>query len=125
MRNIALVALSCAAKLGWGKLQPTASLRPAMENRLCTPPSGVPSAFLMNRTSRTGPSGVMKEGIALVAPLAEAAAICGFGWGTGGLEGLGLVPKAAGCAWQEPQLFELYPGPSPPLPWGTSATAST
>jgi hypothetical protein len=40
-----------------------------------------------------------------VAPSSKAAVNCGFE--------TGLDPPVAGCAWQLPQLFELYPGPSP------------
>src|SRR5690242_1472809 len=67
----------------------------------------------MKRASRTGPSGVMNEGTALVAPCSVASAICGFGTGFCGLLRPGLDPPIAGCAWQRAQLLPLKVGPSP------------
>src|ERR1022692_3652465 len=96
-----------------------------MENRSCTPPSSVPSRCRMNLASLTGPLGVINDGIVFNAPNSAAAAICGFCWGTWGLDGLGLVQRVAGWEWHEPQLVLLNPGPSPPLPCGTSGTGSS
>src|SRR6266436_5535986 len=44
-----------------------------------TPPSGVPSAFRINLASLTGPLTVINDGMMLVAPIADATAIWGFG----------------------------------------------
>src|SRR2546425_1132098 len=41
---------------------PVLSTRPLMTNRACTPPSRVPLALYWNRASRTGPSGLTKNG---------------------------------------------------------------
>src|SRR5208282_2939408 len=125
MRKITLLAANWAGKSGCRRLQPGASVLPAMENRLCTPPSGLPSGCWMNLASLTGPFAVINDGIVFHAPISAAAAICGFGWGTWGLAGLGLDPRVAGWEWHEPQLVLLNPGPSPPLPWGTSSTGSS
>src|SRR5271170_3173054 len=79
----------------------------------------------MNRASLTGPFDVMNDGIVFAAPISIAAAICGFGSGTCGLDGPGLEPRVAGWEWQELQLVLLNPGPSPPAPCGTSGTGSS
>ena len=79
----------------------------------------------MNLASLTGPFEVINDGIVFLAPISAAAAICGFGCGTWGLDGPGLDPNVAGWEWQEPQLVLLNPGPSPPLPCGTSGTGSS
>src|SRR6266403_2328297 len=92
--------------------QPTGlSGRPEMVKISCTPPSGLPSAFLMNRASRTGPFAVIKEGTVFPGATVEALA----SWGLMA----GLVPPRAGWMWQPPQESRLKRGPSP------SATAST
>ena len=65
------------------------------------------------RASRTGPSGVTKNGILLLAPSIVATAICGFAPRWGYSFKPGLDPPGPGCAWQLPQLFELKPGPRP------------
>src|SRR6266849_8821922 len=86
-------------------LQSGASLRPVITNRSWTPPSGVPSAFLTNRASRTGPLATMKGGTAFRAPSKVATATCGLA--------AGLEPPVAGKAWQPAQPFMLKRGPSP------------
>src|SRR5580700_1438688 len=98
-------------KSGCVRLHPCGvSERPSMVNRSCTPPSGVPSGFLMKRTSRTGPFAVIKEG----SPFCEFAnATCGFE--------TGLDPPTAGCAWHDEQELELKRGPRPPC--GTFSTS--
>src|SRR6516164_9487299 len=97
---------------------PAASVRPVIVNSACTPPSVVCVTLPLEtakgkRASRTGPSAVTKNGIALDAPFAVPAAICGFGPMLGYSEVEGLVPPVAGCAWQLLQLFELNVGPRP------------
>src|SRR5260370_4400593 len=67
----------------------------------------------MNRASRTGPFAEMNGGIVFVAPSSVATAICGFGTGTCGLKGAGLVPPTEGCAWHAAQLLALNVGPKP------------
>src|SRR5713101_699520 len=47
---------------GWAMLQPAASLRPVMTNRLWTPPSLVPFGFRLKRASRIGPLLAMNQG---------------------------------------------------------------
>src|ERR1700730_1927515 len=87
------------------------SPRPAMVKISCTLPSGLPSACLMKRASRTGPLEVMKEGTVFQGAIVAARA----SWGLTA----GLVPPRAGWMWQPPQESRLNRGPSP------SATAST
>ena len=55
MRKITLWFASSVAKSGCGACSRAAPGRPVIVNSACTPPSGVPSRFLMNRASRTGP----------------------------------------------------------------------
>src|SRR3982074_2661760 len=108
VRNTRLPVAACAAKLGcWitDALHPGASVRPAMVKMSWTPPSGVPSGFLINRASRTGPLLVTKKGTRLVAPSRVATFTCGL------IDG--LEPPIAGCAWQPAQLFKLKRGPRP------------
>jgi hypothetical protein len=94
-------------KSGWAMLQPAASFRPVITNRLCTPPSGVPSGLRWKRDSRVGPPAVTNHGMEFVAPLSVATAISGFI--------AGLVPPIAGCEWQDAHEFELKRGPRPLL----------
>src|SRR5439155_12438204 len=103
IRNTALLAATAAAKLGCWMLHPPASGRPVITNSACTPPSGDPSGFRTKRTSRTGPSAVMKAGSVFLA--AFATATCGL---TGGLE-----PPLCGCAWQPTHESRLKRGPRP------------
>ncbi len=86
-------------------LQPAASLRPVMTNRLCTPPSLVPSGFCLKRASRMGPLCTMNHGTTFFAPFSVAIAIEGLA--------AGLVPPTLGCAWHDWQLLELKRAPSP------------
>src|SRR5438445_12179237 len=119
MRKITLLSCCIRPKSGCGKLQPDASLRPAILNSACTPPSAVglklPSAFTANgkRTSRTGPSLLRKDGIEFLAPSIVAMAICGLDPKCGYAFAAGLLPPTAGCAWQLPQLLALNVGPNP------------
>src|SRR3989454_9849298 len=78
---------------------------PICVNKAWTPPSRVPSGFLTNLASRTGPSARMNGGMRLVAPFALANAT----WGLVN----GLVPPVAGCAWQPAQLSRFIVGPRP------------
>src|SRR6185436_17760974 len=105
MRKIAFLFDTAVAKSGWLMLQPGASSRPVIVYRSCTPPSGLPSAFLMKRTSRTGPVAVMNGGTLFLAWSFPAKATCGF---TGGLD-----PPIAGCEWQPPQPSRFMVGPNP------------
>lgn len=94
------------AKFGCWMLQPWASTREVITRRSCTPPSGVPSGFLIKRASRIGPFAVMKDGTVLVLepPLA---AIAGNGLIAG------LLPPMLGCEWHAAQLSALKRGPRP------------
>src|SRR5207244_12081691 len=73
--KITLRRASSCSKSGCASLQRGASVRPAMVNRSWTPPSGVPSGFLTNLASRTGPFSVMNDGTVLAAPFLLANAI--------------------------------------------------
>src|SRR5579863_6137549 len=125
MRKMMSLACSAAAKLGCGKLQLPASVRPLTVNRVSTPPLGllvlaVPFALKKNgnRASRVGPLAVMKYGVeSLGATELPAKANCGLV--------AAPVPPSAGCAWQELQLFELNRGPKPLLLVGLFETDST
>src|SRR3977135_2904893 len=92
-------------KLGWAMLQPAASLRPVMTNRLCTPPSLVPFGLRLKRASRIGPFCVMNQGTTFLAPSSVAIAIKGFV--------AGLVPPTLGCEWQDGHRREVEGGASP------------
>src|SRR5581483_9842335 len=92
-----------------------ASVRPLITHKSCTPPSGVPSAFCLNRTAKVGPFDWMKGGIWFRAPFLVATAICGFT--------AGLVPPTVGRAWHEAQLSELNRGPRPAATFSTSTKA--
>jgi hypothetical protein len=85
-----------------------------------------PAALTTNgkRASRTGPSELMKYGIAFRAPSSEATATWGFAPMLGYALTLGLDPPAPGWAWQLTQLLELNPGPSP-LPGSFERLPST
>src|SRR5215475_14515984 len=61
-------------KSGWAMLQPGASVRPVMTNRLCTSPSLTPLVLRLNRASRTGPFCVMNHGTVFFAPFKVATA---------------------------------------------------
>ena len=82
---------SCVAKSGCGEIAARrASVRPVMVNSACTPPSGLPSALLTKRASRTGPLAAdERRHRVLVAPSLRANATCGLT--------AGLVPPMAGC----------------------------
>src|SRR5262249_12519539 len=80
------------------------SARPAIVKRACTPPSGEPSAFLMNRASRIGPFAVMKEVTVFPGAMVEGA----VNWGLV----RGLDPPTAGWAWQPAQELRLKRGPN-------------
>src|SRR5580698_4712871 len=98
--GIRMEILLMLEKFSWLMLQPCgASERPAITKRPCTPPSGVPSEFLMKRASRTGPSAWTNEGIWF---LELANATCGLV--------CGLLPPTAGWAWHEPHELELKRG---------------
>jgi DNA-binding transcriptional LysR family regulator len=56
----------------------TASSRPEMVKRSCTPPSAAPLGVFTNRTSLTGPVDVINAGIVFFAPAFVATAICGL-----------------------------------------------
>ena len=71
-------------------LETLASLRPVMTNRLCTPPSLVPSGFFLKRASRMGPFCTMNHGTTFFAPFSVAIAIEGLA--------AGLDPPTPGCA---------------------------
>src|SRR5436853_1787761 len=75
-------------KSGCFRLHPSASDRPLMVNKACTPPSGEPSGLRRKRASRTGPSLERNHGMVLFACIAVASAIWGFV--------LGLDPPTAG-----------------------------
>ena len=113
IRKITLPRSSSLSKFGWARLHPSAPSRPVIVNRLVTPPSGVPSGFLTNLASRTGPFSLMKEGTASVPPNLLAKSTWGFT--------AGLVPPIAGCAWQPPQPSRFILGPKPS---GTSSSSS-
>ena len=111
MRKIILRVL---LKSGWRMEQPAGlSLRPTMVKMPCTPPSADPSGLRTNRTSRIGPSGVMKLGMWLAGAMNEARANCGLVLG-------GLDPPTAGNTWHPPHESRLNLGPRPP---GTSSTS--
>src|SRR5216684_111401 len=93
-------------------LQPAASERPVITNRLCTPPSGDPSRLRTKRASRTGPLAVMNGGTTFFAPIKVATATCGFV--------AGLVPPIVGWEWHPEQLSRLNLGPRPSGPASTS-----
>src|SRR5436189_279431 len=93
--------------LGWAILHPAASLRPVMTNRLCTPPSLVPSGLRLKRASRMGPLCVMNHGTTFLAPSSVAILIKGLV--------AGLDPPTLGCEWQDRHWFEVKRGPSPTL----------
>ena len=103
MRKITLRRASSAPKSGCASTHPGASDRPAMVNRSCTPPSGVPSAFFTNRASRTGPFRVMNDGTLLVAPFCGGERDLRIHRGTGSAD--------RGCRWQPPQLSEVHRRP--------------
>src|SRR5216684_7313826 len=116
IRKITLPSASCASKSGCSSAHPGASARPAIVNRAWTPPSRVPSGFLTNLASRTGPSAWRNGGTRLVAPFAFANAT----WGLAN----GLVPPVAGCAWQPEQASRFIVGPRPsPVPSASSNSA--
>src|SRR5205085_5928320 len=91
MRKITLLPATWEAKFGCPRLQPGASVRPAMVNKSWTPPSSGPVGLAgslglvkvvdTKRASRTGPLAVMKEGTVLRAPSRVANATCGLGTG--------------------------------------------
>src|SRR5260370_21532968 len=116
MRKIALfpgllMPLNCLAKSGCERLQVPESGRPVIVNKEWTPPSGFPFSSWMNRTSRTGPSAVMKLGAVFVPALYFLRKlICGLPILFGG-----LVPPAAGYAWHPTQLSRFMVGPNPSL----------
>src|ERR1700704_1158495 len=93
-------------------LQPTASERPVITNRLCTPPSGDPSRLRTKRASRTGPLAVTNGGTTFFAPIKVATVTCGFV--------AGLVPPIVGWEWHPEQLSRLNLGPRPSGPASTS-----
>src|SRR5438552_1176931 len=98
MRKIRLLVLE---KSGWLIEHPGGlSDRPAMVKMSCTPPSE------MKRTSRTGPSNLMKAGTVLPGAIAGACTTCG-------LFIRGLDPPTSGNAWQPAQESRLNLGPSP------------
>src|SRR6266404_1193084 len=116
IRKITLPSASCASKSGCSSAHPGASARPASVNKAWTPPSRVPSGFLTNLASRTGPSARMNGGMRLVAPLAFANAT----WGLAN----GLVPPVAGCAWQPAQASRFILGPRPSSMLSTCSNSS-
>src|SRR6266571_1147909 len=93
-------------------LQPAASERPVITNRLCTPPSGDPSRLRTKRASRTGPLAVTNGGTTFFAPIKVATVTCGFV--------VGLVPPIVGWEWHPEQLSRLNLGPRPSGPASTS-----
>src|SRR5882757_1171767 len=93
-------------------LQPAASERPVITNRLCTPPSGDPSRLRTKRASRIGPLAVTNGGTTFFAPIKVATATCGFV--------VGLVPPIVGWEWHPEQLSRLNLGPRPSGPASTS-----
>src|SRR5260370_17091282 len=107
MRKMMLLAATAALKLGCRRLQEPASARPLTVNRSSTPPLGalrlaVPSGLKKNgnRTSRTGPLAVMKDGMVLVLPFTTPLAITwlsGFGPTLGKMAEAGLLPPGAAC----------------------------
>ena len=117
IRKITFFRAASRLKSGWARTQPAASVRPAMVNRSWTPPSRVRSALNLNRASRTGPLGVMKEGTTFFAPSFVATAIWGL---TDGLE-----PPVVGCTWHPPQLSRLNRGPRPFVTASTSRNAAS
>src|SRR5215467_1137194 len=123
MRKMRLLVACARAKLGWGRLQVPASLRPVMVKRSSTPPLGLAVFGLPlaskkngNRASRTGPVEVIKLGMLLWAPSALASVTCGLV--------AGAVPPVAGWAWQNAQLLELNRGPSP-MPFSPAIVPET
>src|SRR6267143_2191921 len=116
IRKITLPSTSCASKSGCPSAHPGASARPAIVNKAWTPPSRVPSGFLTNLASRTGPSAWMNGGMRLVAPFEFANAT----WGLAN----GLVPPVAGCAWQPAQLSRFIVGPRPSSMLSTCSNSS-
>src|SRR5260370_25692888 len=84
-------------------LQPAASERRVITNRLCTPPSGDPSRLRTKRASRTGPLAVTNGGTTFFAPIKVATVTCGFV--------AGLVPPIVGWEWHPEQLSRLNLGP--------------
>src|SRR5438034_7916951 len=117
--GIRKITLRCAisfSKSGCTSMHPGASERPVMVNRSWTPPSGVPSGFLTNLASRTGPFAVMNDRTELAAPFRVANATWGF---TGG-----LVPPTAGCKWQPAQLPRFIVGPRPSATSSSSTNSS-
>src|SRR5262245_44729336 len=101
VRKITLLLATWIAKFSCEIEQPGASLRPAVTNSAWTPPSRVLSGLNLNRASRMGPSGLMKEGTTLLAPRNVATATWGFGAGVQPgprlRKGAGDVPPVAGC----------------------------
>src|ERR1700722_19305094 len=113
IRKIMSFACCAAAKLGCGRLQLPASVRPLTVNRSSTPPLGllvfaVPLALKKNgnRASRVGPLAVTKYGVESFGATELPAKA---NWGLTAAP----LPPTAGCAWQELQLFELNRGPRP------------
>src|SRR5580698_7306248 len=101
MRKMMLLTCSAALKLGCGRLQLPASLRPLTVNRSSTPPLGalvftVPFALKKNgkRASRVGPLAVMKYGVeSFGATGLPANPNCGLT--------AAPLPPIAGCVWHE------------------------
>src|SRR5580700_1582174 len=116
MRKLRLPRAASAAKSGCDIMplvQVGASFEPAIVNRSCTPLSD------LKRASRTGPSGVIKKGVAfpkvMICPLDGTVnpwptVACGFGRNAGPTSVRGEVPPAVGCEWQEPQELLLNVG---------------
>src|SRR5258706_15716045 len=97
--------------------QPTGlSGRAEMVKISCTPPSGLPSVFLMNRASRPGPFAVMNEGTVFPGATVEALASWGLMAGV-------HPPRAAGLLQHAPE-SRVKRGPTPaaqPIPPANSA----
>src|SRR5262249_50754965 len=113
MRKITLLVETAVAKSGCASEQPTASDRPVIVYRAWTPPSSAPLEVLIKRASRMGPSAVINDGTAFVAPSNVASAPCGFCTECCGLVSPGLLPPPDGSAWHCAQLLPLKVGPSP------------
>src|SRR5215471_7202568 len=135
MRNDKLPALSWAAKLGCVKEQLVSVgsvVMPVTTQSWCTPPSRVPSALNLNRTSRIGPYCCSNVGTTFCLPKRRGTSRnSGFSGCIGvPCPGLGTMnppePPKVGWAWQMKHWSALWRAPRPlELVWNCGKIGSS